>query len=59
MPLFAGTRLVVTQSVVSGDRHLLVESGRDARYVPTGHLVYGLASALHAVLSATEVLGPT
>ena len=31
---------VVVQSLKSGERKTLVEGGSDARYVPTGHLVY-------------------
>ena len=33
----------------SGERKILVESGSDARYVPTGHIVYALAGTLFAV----------
>ena len=40
---------VVVQSLVGGDRVVLVEGGRDARYVSTGHLVYALAGVLLAV----------
>ena len=49
----AGTALwdasqIVVQSLATGDRTVLIEGGRDARYVPTGHLVYGLGRTLLA-----------
>ena len=37
---------VVIQSVASGARTVLVEGGRDARYLATGHLVYGFEETL-------------
>lgn len=37
---------IVAQSVASGERIVLIERGRDERYIPTGHLVYGLNGAL-------------
>ena len=33
---------IVTQSLRSGERKTLVDGGSDARYVPTGHLVYAI-----------------
>jgi len=33
---------VVVQSIETGERTALVEGGHDARYLPTGHLVYAL-----------------
>jgi serine/threonine protein kinase/Tol biopolymer transport system component len=39
---------VAAQSLRSGERRLLVPGGRDARYVPTGHLVYALGDVLYA-----------
>ena len=33
---------IIVQSLASSERTVLIEGGRDARYVPTGHLVYGL-----------------
>jgi serine/threonine-protein kinase len=36
------TAQIVVQSLDSGRRHVVVERGADARYVPTGHLVYAL-----------------
>ena len=40
---------IVAQSVTSGERTVLIEGGRDGRYLPTGHLVYGLNNVLFAV----------
>ena len=51
---------IVMQSLVTGERVVLIERGRDARYLETGHLVYGLNSAVFAVafdLNARDVLG--
>jgi serine/threonine-protein kinase len=40
---------IVAQSLRSGQRTVLVEGGSDARYVPTGHLVYALGGNLFAM----------
>ncbi len=40
---------VVAQSLKSGERKVLIEGGSDARYVPTGHLIYTLSGKLLAV----------
>jgi len=40
---------IVTQSVKSGERKVLVHGGSSVRYVPTGHLVYALGGTLFAV----------
>ena len=51
---------IVVQSLVTGERVVLIEEGRDARYVETGHLVYALNGVLFAVAfdrDAREVLG--
>ena len=40
---------IVAQSVVTGERQVLVAGGRDGRYVATGHLVYLLNGVLFAV----------
>jgi Tol biopolymer transport system component len=40
---------IVVQSLQSGERKTLIEGGSDARYVPTGHLVYALGGSLYAV----------
>jgi len=51
---------VVVQSLTTGERHVLVEPGADARYVPTGHLLYAHWGTLMAVpfdLARLEVTG--
>ena len=51
---------IVMQSLTTGERVVLVEGGRDARYVETGHLVYALNGVVTATafdLDAREVLG--
>ena len=40
---------IVVQSLVTDERVVLIEGGRDARYLPTGHLVYALDGVLLAV----------
>ena len=40
---------VIAQSLVTGEQTLLFEGGRDARYVATGHIVYGREGTLFAV----------
>jgi Tol biopolymer transport system component len=40
---------VVLQSLVTTERKVLIDSGADARYVPTGHLVYVRRGTLTAV----------
>jgi serine/threonine-protein kinase len=40
---------VVVQSLATGERRTLIEGGSDARYLPTGHIVYALGPALFAV----------
>ena len=40
---------IVVQSVTTNERRVLINGGRDGRYFPTGHLVYGLNSVLFAV----------
>ncbi len=40
---------IVAQSVTTGERAALIDGGRDGRYLPTGHLVYGLNNVLFAV----------
>jgi|RhiMethySRZTD1v2_1073278.scaffolds.fasta_scaffold01501_24 eukaryotic-like serine/threonine-protein kinase len=51
---------IVVQSISSGERKVLIQGGSDARYLPTGHLMYALGSNLLAVrfdASRREVLG--
>ena len=40
---------IVVQSLRSGVRTALVDGGTDARYIPTGHLIYALGGVLYAV----------
>jgi Tol biopolymer transport system component len=39
---------VVAQSLKTGERHVIIEGGSDARYLPTGHLVYAQGGVLFA-----------
>jgi serine/threonine-protein kinase len=39
---------VVIESLSSGERTTLIRGGSDARYLPTGHLVYGLGGTILA-----------
>ncbi len=51
---------IVVQSLETGERRVLVEEGTNARYSPTGHLVYVRAGTLMAVpfdLERLEVTG--
>ena len=51
---------IVMQSLETGERVVLIEGGRDAPYVETGHLVYALNGVVTAIafdLDAREVLG--
>jgi serine/threonine-protein kinase len=40
---------IVVQTLRSGVRKILINEGSDARYLPTGHLVYALGGVLYAV----------
>ncbi|HYT67992.1 MAG TPA: protein kinase [Vicinamibacterales bacterium] len=40
---------IVVQSLDTGTRHVVLERGTDAQYLPTGHLVYALGNTLLAV----------
>ena len=44
-----GSFRVEVLSLASGQRQVLIDPGFHARYVPTGHLVYGLSSNVFAV----------
>ncbi len=51
---------IVVQSLVTGERKVLWTGGADARYVPTGHIVYALEDDLFAFpfdLARLEVAG--
>ena len=50
---------IVVHSLETGERKVLIERGRDARYVPTGHLVYVLDGTLLAVPFDVEELEVT
>lgn len=39
---------IVVQSVKSGQRKVVINEGSDARYVPTGHIVYAVGGVLFA-----------
>lgn len=48
---------IVAQSVETGQRTVLVEQGRDARYIPTGHLIFGRQDDVFAIrFDANRVL---
>ena len=52
---------IVVQSLTSGEPKTLIEGGSDARYLPTGHLVYALSGIVYAVafdVKRLEVYGP-
>jgi eukaryotic-like serine/threonine-protein kinase len=58
-PSWDDTR-VVAQSIATGQQKVLIEGGADARYVPTGHLVYMRRGTLMAVpfdVNRLEVTG--
>jgi serine/threonine-protein kinase len=51
---------IFAQPLPSGERRLLIDGGTDARYLPTGHLIFFLAGNLHVVpfdLGKLEVRG--
>ena len=51
---------IVVQSLVTGERKVLIENGAEANYVPTGHLVFARLGTLMAVpfdLARLEVTG--
>ena len=51
---------IVAQSLETGERYVLVDGGTDARYLPTGHLVYTQGGTLFAVpfdVARLEVTG--
>ena len=47
---------IVVQSLSSGARTVVLQGGSDARYVPTGHVVYALEDGLFAVAFDAEQL---
>ena len=51
---------IVAQSVTTNERMVLIPGGLDGRYLPTGHLVYGLNGVLFALpfdVDSREVTG--
>jgi len=51
---------IVVQSLNSGERRVLWEGGSDARYIPTGHLVFAVEEVLYAMVfdvDSLEVVG--
>jgi serine/threonine-protein kinase len=51
---------IVAHSLETGERKVLWRGGSDARYVPTGHIIYALGNALFALpfnLNRVEVTG--
>jgi hypothetical protein len=51
---------ILVQQLQSGDRKTILEGGSDARYLPTGHIVYALSGVVFAVpfdLRRLEVTG--
>jgi serine/threonine-protein kinase len=54
------TAQIVVQSLRTGERKTLIDGGSDARYAPTGHIVYALRGTMFAVpfnLATLEVTG--
>jgi hypothetical protein len=45
---------IVAQSLRTGERIGLVDGGRDARYLPSGHLIYGLRGDLFGIAFDAE-----
>ena len=50
---------MIAQSVTSSERTVLIDGGRDGRYLPTGHLVYSLNNVLFVVPFNVESLQVT
>ena len=50
---------VVVHSLSSGERTIVLQTGRDGRYLPTGHLVYAVEDDLYAVPFDPESLRVT
>ncbi len=43
------TAHIVAQSMNTGERKIIIQGGADARYVPTGHLLYAVSGSVFAV----------
>jgi serine/threonine-protein kinase len=50
------TAEIVVQSLSTGERTVLVPGGTDARYLPTGHLIYAIENGLFAVVFDRDTL---
>ena len=50
------TAHIVVQSLTSGERRTIINGGADARYLPTGHVVYATAGTLFAVAFDADTL---
>jgi len=50
---------IVVQSLTSGARTVIVDGGSDARYLPSGHLVYAVGGVLFAVPFDPDRLQPS
>ena len=50
---------IVVQSLSSGERTIVLEGGSDARYLPTGHLVYALGGGLFGMAFDADSLSVT
>ncbi len=50
------TAHIVVQSLTSGERRTIIKGGADARYLPTGHVVYAVAGTLFAVAFDADTL---
>ena len=53
-------QIVVQPLIGGGERKILIEGGSDARYLPTGHLVYAIGGSLFAVpfdVKRLEIVG--
>ena len=53
------TSQVVVQSLSSGERTVVLEGGTDARYLPTGHLVYVSGNTLFGIAFDADTLSTT
>jgi len=53
------TAQIVVERLATGERTVVVDGGSDARYLPTGHLVYALGETLLAVPFDVERLAVT
>jgi eukaryotic-like serine/threonine-protein kinase len=50
------TAHIVVQSLASGERRTIINGGADARYLPTGHVIYAVAGTVFAVAFDSDTL---